>query len=239
MVIVYVRRLALEAKARVYEEMSKGRGLPGEWAGLHSITLSVLFASVVVTSAVLLGSCADEELNRHGDLCLVDFDRKIYEQVCVPLCLYACVSVCMRVCMHACVCVHACVHACVCICVRASVNVILCVCVCLPVVTMVMIIVVPMQIPPSSTDDRSSTAPQVAGGDEWVEYVDRLGRTRKCLKTDLPELAHLDKEEEEGLGEGQGERLSTTAEESRPAEEHYQTVLHQGEGCVQRGGEVR
>ena len=34
LVIVYARRLALEAKARAYEEMSKGRGLPGEWAGL-------------------------------------------------------------------------------------------------------------------------------------------------------------------------------------------------------------
>ena len=34
LVIVYAHRLALEAKARAYEEMSKGRGLPGEWAGL-------------------------------------------------------------------------------------------------------------------------------------------------------------------------------------------------------------
>ena len=199
-------------------------------------TLSVLFASVSLVSAVLLCSCADEELNRHGDLCLVDFDRKIYEQVCVSLCVHACVCVSVRACV------------CVCICVRA------CVCVCVVVVTMVMIIVVPMQTPTSSTDDRSSTASQVAKGDEWVEYVDRLGRTRKCLKTDLPELTHLDKEEEEGLGEGQeeglgegqeegvgeglrerlkeglGERLSTTVEESRPAEEHYQTVLNQGEG---------
>ena len=128
----------------------------------------------------------------------------------------------------------------------------MCVCV---VVTMVMIMVVPMQTPTSSTDDRSSTASQVAKGDEWVEYVDRLGRTRKCLKTDLPELTHLDKEEEEGLGEGQeeglgegqeeglrerlkeglGERLSTTVEESRPAEEHYQTVLNQGEGVRSSG----
>ena len=177
-------------------------------------TLSVLFASVSLVCAVLLCSCADEELNRHGDLCLVDFDRKIYEQVCVSLCV------------HACVCVSVCVHACVCV----------------VVVTMVMIMVVPMQTPTSSTDDRSSTASQVAKGDEWVEYVDCLGRTRKCLKTDLPELTHLDKEEEEGLeegqgegqeeglGEGQGERLSTTVEESRPAEEHYQTVLNQGEG---------
>ena len=95
-------------------------------------TLSVLFASVSFVSAVLVCSCADEELNRHGDLCLVDFDRKIYEQVCVPLCLYACVSVCMRVCMHACACVHACVHACVCICVRVCASVDLPNCMCLP-----------------------------------------------------------------------------------------------------------
>ena len=133
-----------------------------------------------------------------------------------------------------------------CVCMRVCVSVCVHACVCIVVVTMVMIMVVPMQTPTSSTDDRSSTASQVAKGDEWVEYVDRLGRTRKCLKTDLPELTHLDKEEEEGLGEGQeervgeglrerlkeglGERLSTTVEESRPAEEHYQTVLNQGEG---------
>jgi hypothetical protein len=44
-------RIALEKKAKMYEEMAQGEGL------------------------------ADEELNRHGDLCLVDFDRKLYETV--------------------------------------------------------------------------------------------------------------------------------------------------------------
>ena len=74
-----------------------------------------------LVSAVLLCSCADEELNRHGDLCLVDFDRKIYEQVCVSLCVHACV--CVSLCVHVCVCVSLCVHVCVCVsvCVHACV----------------------------------------------------------------------------------------------------------------------
>ena len=138
----------------------------------------------------VLSSCTDEELNRHGDLCLVDFDRKLYEQVC------ACIL-------------------------------------CVQVVTMVMESAVSMQAPPPLSDGRISTAPQVARGDEWVEYVDSLGRTRKCLKTDLHELTHLDREGEEGLGEGQvegvGEGLSSEVEQSRPDEEHYQTVLQRGE----------
>ena len=30
--------------------------------------------------------------------------------------------------------------------------------------------------------------------DEWVEYTDALGRSRKCLKKDLPDLVRNDKE---------------------------------------------
>ena len=29
--------------------------------------------------------------------------------------------------------------------------------------------------------------------DEWVEYVDTFGRTRRCLQKDLPEIVGLDK----------------------------------------------
>ena len=147
---------------------------------------------LVSFSYPVLSSCTDEELNRHGDLCLVDFDRKFYEQVCV----------CML---------------------------------CVQVVTMVMESAVSMQAPPPLSDGRISTAPQVARGDEWVEYVDSLGRTRKCLKTDLHELTHLDREGGEGLQEGEGqvegvgEGLSSEVEHSCPEEEHYQTVLQRGE----------
>ena len=30
--------------------------------------------------------------------------------------------------------------------------------------------------------------------DEWVEYTDALGRSRKCLKKDLPDLVRNDQE---------------------------------------------
>ena len=33
--------------------------------------------------------------------------------------------------------------------------------------------------------------------DEWVEYVDSFGRTRKCLQKDLPEIVGLDKNVQE------------------------------------------
>eukprot|EP00092_Neocalanus_flemingeri_P004406 GFUD01004739.1.p1 GENE.GFUD01004739.1~~GFUD01004739.1.p1 ORF type:complete len:661 (+),score=257.13 GFUD01004739.1:92-2074(+) len=47
-------------------------------------------------------------------------------------------------------------------------------------------------------------------GDEWVEYVDALGRTRSCMKKDLPSLKRQDKEmvreDEEEQETGQGLR---------------------------------
>ena len=36
----------------------------------------VCFQSVHISKSIIP---LDEELNRHGDLCLVDFDRKLYE----------------------------------------------------------------------------------------------------------------------------------------------------------------
>ena len=36
-------------------------------------------------------------------------------------------------------------------------------------------------------------------GEEWVEYQDSLGRSRRCLRKDLPHMRELDRQ----LGEGE------------------------------------
>ena len=39
----------------------------------------------------------------------------------------------------------------------------------------------------------------VEEGEEWVEYQDSLGRSRRCLRKDLPHMRELDRQ----LGEGE------------------------------------
>ena len=38
----------------------------------------------------------------------------------------------------------------------------------------------------------------VEEGEEWVEYQDSLGRSRRCLRKDLPHMRELDRQLEEG-----------------------------------------
>jgi len=46
----------------------------------------------------------------------------------------------------------------------------------------------------SDSEDDARDYPALSEGDQWVEYVDALGRTRKCMKKDLPDLQRQDKE---------------------------------------------
>ena len=52
-----------------------------------------------------------------------------------------------------------------------------------------------------SSDDSDSDGggdyPAQDEGEEWVEYTDALGRTRTCMKKDLPKLKEQDKEYED------------------------------------------
>ncbi len=45
-------------------------------------------------------------------------------------------------------------------------------------------------------EEPSGGGDRVEGGDggDWVEYVDSLGRSRKCLKEDLPEMIKRDRD---------------------------------------------
>ena len=82
-------RRALEAKAALYERLSRGEGLSADSDG--------------------------EEGEGEGRY-MVDFTRKIAEEVCecvrLCVCVFACVYVCVCVC--ACVCLHVCMSVCVC-----------------------------------------------------------------------------------------------------------------------------
>ena len=57
-----------------------------------------------------------------------------------------------------------------------------------------------------------------ARDDEWVDYVDALGRTRKCMKRDLPGLKRQDKDmvreedEDRPVETGQGLDVRTTGQ---------------------------
>jgi len=60
----------------------------------------------------------------------------------------------------------------------------------------------------SDEDDVGRDYPATSDGEQWVEYVDALGRTRSCMKKDLPSLKRQDKEmvredtEEQETGQG-------------------------------------
>lgn len=80
--------------------------------------------------------------------------------------------------------------------------------------------------------------------EEWVEFVDGLGRTRRCLKTDLPsflsrddELARprnpgvsLSREAEQRLIEMKHKKWEKESQETADKDNiHYQDVLYDGE----------
>lgn len=76
--------------------------------------------------------------------------------------------------------------------------------------------------------------------EDWVDYTDSLGRSRRCLKKDLPELLEMDKhlkksnkntsdESEDTMNQEFSDSISSEFHESveTPAEPvHYQTVQH-------------
>ena len=44
------------------------------------------------------------------------------------------------------------------------------------------------------SEEREPTPPPRSTDEEWVEYVDSFGRTRSCLRKDLPEYMKLDQQ---------------------------------------------
>ena len=47
------------------------------------------------------------------------------------------------------------------------------------------------------SDEREATPPPQTANEEWVEYVDSFGRSRSCLRKDLPQFIKLDQQAEE------------------------------------------
>ena len=44
------------------------------------------------------------------------------------------------------------------------------------------------------SEERELTPPPQSADEEWVEYVDSFGRTRSCLRKDLPEFTRIDQQ---------------------------------------------
>ena len=49
----------------------------------------------------------------------------------------------------------------------------------------------------NQSDEREVTPPPQTVDEEWVEYVDSFGRSRTCLRKDLPQFIKLDQQAEE------------------------------------------
>ena len=56
------------------------------------------------------------------------------------------------------------------------------------------------------SDEREATPPPQTADEEWVEYVDSFGRSRSCLRKDLPEFIKLDQQAEERKKERKRQR---------------------------------
>ena len=56
------------------------------------------------------------------------------------------------------------------------------------------------------SDEREATPPPQTADEEWVEYVDSFGRSRSCLRKDLPEFIKLDQQAEERKEERKRQR---------------------------------
>ena len=48
----------------------------------------------------------------------------------------------------------------------------------------------------SQSDERELTPPPQTAEEEWVEYVDSFGRSRSCLRKDLPQFMKQDQQME-------------------------------------------
>ena len=49
----------------------------------------------------------------------------------------------------------------------------------------------------NQSDEREVTPPPQTADEEWVEYVDSFGRSRSCMRKDLPQFIKLDQQAEE------------------------------------------
>ena len=56
------------------------------------------------------------------------------------------------------------------------------------------------------SEEREPTPPPQSANEEWVEYVDSFGRTRSCLRKDLPEFTRIDQQLEAKKQERRRER---------------------------------
>ena len=56
------------------------------------------------------------------------------------------------------------------------------------------------------SEERDPTPPSQSADEEWVEYVDSFGRTRSCLRKDLPEFTRIDQQLEAKKQERRRER---------------------------------
>ena len=58
----------------------------------------------------------------------------------------------------------------------------------------------------NQSDEREMTPPPQMAEEEWVEYVDSFGRSRSCLRKDLPQFMMLDQQMEEKKEERKKQR---------------------------------
>lgn len=58
----------------------------------------------------------------------------------------------------------------------------------------------------SPKEEREPTPPPSSADEEWVEYVDSFGRSRSCLRKDLPQFMELDQQHEAKREERKKER---------------------------------
>ena len=56
------------------------------------------------------------------------------------------------------------------------------------------------------SEEREQTPPPQTADEEWVEYVDSFGRTRSCLRKDLPEFVRIDQQLEAKKAERKSKR---------------------------------
>ena len=60
--------------------------------------------------------------------------------------------------------------------------------------------------PRHQSEEREPTPPPSSADEEWVEYVDSFGRSRRCLRKDLPQFMKLDQQTEAKREETKKER---------------------------------
>ena len=60
--------------------------------------------------------------------------------------------------------------------------------------------------PGGQSEEREPTPPPISADEEWVEYVDSFGRSRSCLRKDLPQFMKQDQQLEAKREERKKER---------------------------------